>query len=234
MRDDRDRRVRLPAMSDAPKTPTQPEDSPPESAKEAKARARAEKAYAKASRPWYKKMRYILPLAALVIIGAIVATTGGDGGDEIASPDGEGEATTPDGEGEATSIGIGSPARDGNFEFTVSSFGCGETTVGDDILQEEAQGQFCIMDLTVENIGDEAQSFLADDQFIFSADDVEYSASFAATLANSAEGDEIFTEINPGNSIDGTIVFDVPEDAEVAYAELHDSVFSNGIRVELE
>lgn len=221
-------------MSDAPPPPPNPEQQPPESAKEAKARAKGEKAYAKASRPWYKKKRFILPLATLVIIIiAVVATAGGDGTD-VADPGGDGGDAAQGGEGEATTTGIGSPARDGRFEFTVNSFECGETTVGEEPFQEEAQGQFCLMDVTVENIGDEAQFFAGDNQYAFSEDGTQYSASTEATFANNPEGDELFTEINPGNSVDGTIVFDIPEDAEVAYAELHDSPFSGGVRVELQ
>lgn len=46
--------------------------------KDAKARAKAEKAYKKASRPWYKKKRFwLLGLIALLIIIA-VATSGGE------------------------------------------------------------------------------------------------------------------------------------------------------------
>lgn len=49
-----------------------------ETTKEAKARAKAEKAYAKASRPWYMKKRFwALGIIALIIIIA-VATNGGD------------------------------------------------------------------------------------------------------------------------------------------------------------
>lgn len=49
-----------------------------ETTKDAKARAKAEKAYAKASRPWYMKKRFwALGLIALIIIIA-VATSGGD------------------------------------------------------------------------------------------------------------------------------------------------------------
>lgn len=49
-----------------------------ETTKEAKARAKAEKAYAKASRPWYMKKRFwLLGVVALIIIIS-VATNGGD------------------------------------------------------------------------------------------------------------------------------------------------------------
>jgi hypothetical protein len=36
----------------------------------------------------------------------------------------------------------------------------------------------------------------------------------------------VLYEINPGNAVDGTVVFDVPKDTKIAQLELHDSPFS--------
>jgi hypothetical protein len=57
---------------------------PPADKGEAKARAKAEKAYRKASRPWYKKKRFLLPLALVAIIVIVsVSNTGGGGDDTV-------------------------------------------------------------------------------------------------------------------------------------------------------
>jgi hypothetical protein len=60
---------------------SQPEGASPtfDNSGDARARAKAEKAYRKAQRPWYKKKRFILPLALVVIIVIIVLSTRGDG-----------------------------------------------------------------------------------------------------------------------------------------------------------
>lgn len=47
--------------------------------KEAKAQAKAQKAHAKALRPWYKKKRFMIPLVLVVIFG--IAAAAGGGGD---------------------------------------------------------------------------------------------------------------------------------------------------------
>lgn len=44
-----------------------------------RADAKAEKAYEKASRPWYKKKRFILPLGFIALMIAVAAGSGGDG-----------------------------------------------------------------------------------------------------------------------------------------------------------
>jgi hypothetical protein len=49
----------------------------PQTPQDVKARAKAEKAYRKAQRPFYKKKRFILPALFLLLIVAIAATAGG-------------------------------------------------------------------------------------------------------------------------------------------------------------
>ena len=59
-----------------PRGPQQPGYGDP---REARAQASAEKAYRKAQRPWYKKKRFIFPLAIILLIVIIsVANVGGD------------------------------------------------------------------------------------------------------------------------------------------------------------
>lgn len=59
---------------------SQPEGPSPtfDNPRDARARARADKAYRKARRPWYKKKRFILGLALIAIVAIIVVNTGGD------------------------------------------------------------------------------------------------------------------------------------------------------------
>ena len=40
-------------------------------------------------------------------------------------------------------------------------------------------------------------------------------------------------EINPGNAVDGIVIFDVPKSAKPEWLELHDSAFSGGVEVSL-
>ena len=44
----------------------------------------------------------------------------------------------------------------------VNGVDCSLTEVGNEYLSTKAQGQFCVVDVTITNIGDEAQSFFGD------------------------------------------------------------------------
>jgi hypothetical protein len=50
---------------------------------------------------------------------------------------------------------------------------------------------------------------------------------------NVPDSESFFTEINPGNSVDGVLVFDVPEGLSPTAIELHESMFSSGALVSL-
>lgn len=67
----------------------------PQTPQDAKARAKAEKAYRKAQRPFYKKKRFILPALFLLLIVVIAATAGG--GDKTSNTAGAGAGGTAGG-----------------------------------------------------------------------------------------------------------------------------------------
>lgn len=211
----------------------EPNETPPGDRKSLKADAAAAKARSKASRPFYKKKRFIIPVVLLLLIILIVATSGGEDNPSGADDPAADTETTSEGNEEPDTTGIGSPARDGSFEFTVNSLECGETTVGDEFLEEEAQGQFCFLDVRVENIGDSAGTLFADNQLLLNDEGTQYSADSMATLTNAPDSDTLFSQINPGNAVEGAIVFDVPADAVITQAELHDSAFSGGVLVDI-
>jgi hypothetical protein len=128
--------------------------------------------------------------------------------------------------------GIGDAVRDGKFQFTVTDVEAGKKKVGNEYLNTKAQGQFYLVDITVKNIGDEAQIFFADNQTLFNADGQEYSADSTASIYLD-ESNSFMEEINPGNTVKGTVVFDIPKGMDPSKIELHDSMLSGGVTVDL-
>lgn len=73
----------------------------PQSPRNPKADAKADKAYAKASRPWFKKKRYWLLAIVLLIVIVTATNSGGDSGDETASDSGDTSSASGDGGSES-------------------------------------------------------------------------------------------------------------------------------------
>ncbi|MGY1813253.1 DUF4352 domain-containing protein [Blastococcus sp. SYSU D00820] len=178
------------------------------------------------SKPFYKKA-WFLALVAIVVI-AIIATQTGKGGSDDSSA-----GSASGGSSESSSVGIGQPALDGKFQFVVNGVDCSATSLGDQYVSITAQGTFCIVDLTISNIGNEAQSFFGENATLRNAEGQEFSADTEASfyLPNSAS---LYEEINPGNTLNSKVIFDVPVGTTPASLELHDSAFSGGVTVALQ
>ena len=127
---------------------------------------------------------------------------------------------------------IGDKVRDGKFEFTVTKVKPGVATVGDSMLGKKAQGQFVLVSITVANIGDEPQTLVGDAQKLFDTQGRKFSVDTEAAVYL-ADSNSIFEEINPGNLVKGTLLFDIPDGVKPARLELHDSPFSGGVDVAL-
>ena len=181
-------------------------------------------------------------IAAVAVI-AVFATMGegsssgdGDSGSEEStsqeeSDSGEEAAEEEPAEEEvASEFGIGDPARDGKFEFVVSNVECGVDQVGEEFLNEEAQGQFCLVTMSVTNIGDEAQLFDASSQKGLTNTGATVDANSSASLYANEGGESFLEDINPGNTIsDVIVVYDIAPDQTLEAVELHDSFLSDGV-----
>lgn len=169
----------------------------------------------------------------------------GDGQDETAPARGDDQEDTaragsddqeteqPADEPEDKTAGkVGTPVRDGKFQFTVKTVSRADS-VGSGFTEQKPKGEFILIVITVENIGDEAQSFAGSVQKLIDADGREYEADTGAALWLK-DSKSLYEQINPGLSVDGTVVFDVPKGLNPVAIELHDSLFSGGVRVALK
>ncbi|GGK59422.1 DUF4352 domain-containing protein [Nocardia camponoti] len=122
--------------------------------------------------------------------------------------------------------------RDGKFEFTVVAVDPPVPVVGDDFLQETAQGEFIVVHLTIGNTSKEAQSYSSDDQKLVDTQNREYTPDSGADLIINGES-AWFTEINPGNAIQVALAYDVSPGTVPAKLEVHDSFLSDGATIAL-
>ena len=73
----------------------------------------------------------------------------------------------------------------------------------------------------------------ADNQTVFDAQGRKFSADTEAMIYLPEKDSPWLTDINPGNSISGVLLFDVPKDVTLDHIELHDSAYSMGVEVSL-
>ena len=159
---------------------------------------------------------------AAVSAGVLIAVGGLSGCDAGTTSKG-GDAAAP------AAAGIGTPVRDGKFEFTVTSVDR-SATAGDptnEYLQEKAKGEFVNVHLTIKNTGSEAQTFFASNQKLIVGGN-KYDAASILGVPGDSES------INPGLSVQSVATFDVAPGTVPDAIELHDSMFSGGVKVNLK
>ncbi len=184
----------------------------------------------------------LVVIGALVLLlfggcAAIVAAIGSSGDTSrvttgrIAESDDPADEPTARKKTREKQAGIGTAVRDGEFSFTVTKMDK-RARVGGDFLSKDAQGVFLLVYITVENIGDEAQAFSGSAQKLYDAKGREFEASAEAAIYLQ-DSKSLYEKINPGNSVRGVVLFDIPKNTDPAAIELHDSIFSNGVKVKL-
>lgn len=171
--------------------------------------------------PWV-----LIGIVVLMFAGCVglVSTVAGNGNGGSSGPAAGGQ--------KAQAAGIGTPVRDGKFEFIVTKVDPGVAKVGNELIGKTAQGQFILVHVTVKNIGDVAQHFDGSNQKLIDAQGRQFSADGAAAFYLD-ESDSFLNQVNPGNSVNGIVVFDAPKDVQPTKIELHDSPFSGGVTVTL-
>jgi eukaryotic-like serine/threonine-protein kinase len=157
-----------------------------------------------------------LGVAAVVVLVLVVANALGEAGRRD----------------QAGPAGVGEPVRDGQFEFVVRSVRCGVGSVGEGLGRKQPLEQFCLVALSVENTGGEGRAFGGGHQYLFDRAGKRHDPDLDATVRHGG-GRLLSTHLNPGQRLDGDLVYDVPDPIELARMELHDSPFSGGVGVEL-
>jgi serine/threonine protein kinase len=156
----------------------------------------------------------LLVAAGLLLLLAVASNLG----------DGRRGATGP--------AGLGDPVRDGQFEFVVRSVNCGAREVGEGLRRKPARDQFCLVGLRVENTGREGRTFGGGQQYLFDSDGKRHDPDLDATYRHGG-GQLLSTHLNPGQRLEGTLVYDVPDPIVLDRVELHDAPFSGGVSVEV-
>jgi predicted lipid-binding transport protein (Tim44 family) len=119
--------------------------------------------------------------------------------------------------------------QDSQFRYTVEKTTCGQHQIQAGGTTQTAAGQFCTVRLSVHNVGTEAKAFDTNNQRVVATTGQKYSTDPMTQNAENASSGAFTTNIQPGSSQTGTVVFDVPPNAEIDVLELHSSPASAGV-----
>lgn len=172
-------------------------------------------------------------LAVVVPVAVVIALFAAGIAAERFSNGGPAAGTAPASPSTPAGPAFGEAVRDGKFEFTVTRVDCSATTVGFERLKRTAGGKFCVIGLTVRNIGDTATYFLGRAQTAYDSSGDTYGSDELAGLYVNGGAQAFVQQLGPGEKVSGKLVFDVPKPVQLAGIELHDSPFSGGVKAPL-
>jgi hypothetical protein len=188
---------------------------------------------------WYQRKRVVLPLAALVALAVVIGIGGAGGGTPapvaaapVSSPAAGSTvvvepAAVPAAEPTKKAVKkaekkkrkattaqqaeMGDAVKAGDWQFTVTDLDCGESEVGDDDRTKEADGEFCLLEISAKNNGDSEGTVPGDDQKLSDDDGKTYRSDLEAALYDDPDSNLFADGVDPGDTARGTVVFDVPK-----------------------
>ncbi|WP_101835436.1 protein kinase domain-containing protein [Frankia canadensis] len=171
-------------------------------------------------------------LAAIIGIAIVVLLPdrGDDGQHAGSQSGGTGAASTtaPGSAQPSTMAGFGSTVTDGGLQFVVAGLDCSATQIGDGLLALRANGRFCQARVTVRNTSGTSVALDNTAQLLWDNRGERHEANF---LARFKRHEDLWDAIDPGDTKQGTLVFDVPQDAVPQVLELHESPQSPGVKI---
>lgn len=190
--------------------------------KQAKADGAAEKARAKAARPFWKKKRFILPAGFLLLV--VIAVTGaGDGSDEaeLVTDDPEAQAAADEAE-EAVADADDTGDADDDANEVAAGYAIGETIAmgelehtfhgarfdeGDELMGPEDGTRWLLVDVEVENLATDSEAISS--LVMWRLVDHE-NRSKDQTITTDEQGN-LDGELGAGRSMRGEIAYEVDE-----------------------
>lgn len=179
---------------------------------EAKANAKAAKAYAKAQRPWYRKKRWIGSIGVVAIVAAVsLGSGGGDTGGGAAVAESGNSASDPGADKKDKPFKVGQTVELEGTQYTVTKTNTTKE-LGPNFMSEKADGTFVVVSLTVENKKNETKTFTEAATQYVAKDGTKYDTSTDGSMAV-AEDSMLLKEMQPNLPTNGKLVFDVPDNA---------------------
>ena len=177
------------------------------------------------TKPIYKKWWFLLLL--FLLVAGIVRGFGDDKSSQTTAKKDSSSQVTKSNESTETTVSeenksskekvpnvthkMGETVKVGDVEYIVHAKSTSKT-VGNELLGKTANGTYLILNVTVKNTGKKSIN-VTSNYFAILDGDTEYSDDSSAGFYVNKEGKFFLSEVNPGNSITGNVVFDLSDEA---------------------
>ncbi len=182
---------------------------------------------------WFMRHKVSTGILVFIVFIVVVSASGGDSSSSGSSNSGSKQEQSQ--KQEKITAKIGEQVQSGDLAFTVN--GVKEyQSLGNSFTSKDAQGVFKVVSLKIENVGKETKTI---DSSMIKLTDSEGRTFERSIDGQTAKGlsqgqvDLFLQQVQPGLSVNGEIVFDVPESAEGLVIELRGGLFATPAEVEL-
>lgn len=181
-------------------------------------------------RNWF--MKHKITTAILVIIVIAMASSGGKGttNSTTGSDSKKAESTAP------KMAGLNQPAQDEDLVFTVKNVEKVKT-LGNSFYPKKSQGTFYVVNVNIENKGKKTVIFDTSMAKVKDSEGREFERSIdgqTAKIMQDSKTDLFLQQIQPSLSVDGSLVFDLPDVVKNPVIVLKGSIFGQGVEVKLD
>lgn len=175
----------------------------------------------------------LIAIVAIIVIGAI----SGGGKSENSGQQNTGSEQTANSETkEVVQLAkVGETVTDKDLAFTVTSIDKA-SSLGNQYMNKDAQGEFYVVTLKIENVGKETKTVDSSMLQVTDSQDRKFDRSIDGQTAKGlSEGqvDLFLQQVQPGLSVTGTAVFDLPKDVQEPKLLVKGSMFSSGREISL-
>jgi len=182
---------------------------------------------------WFMRHKVLTGILVFIVFIVVVSASGGDSSNGGSGDSGSKQAQSQ--KQEKITAKIGEQVQSGDLAFTVN--GVKEyQSLGNSFTSKDAQGVFKVVSLKIENVGKETKTI---DSSMIKLTDSEGRTFERSIDGQTAKGlaqgqvDLFLQQVQPGLSVNGEIVFDVPETAEGLMIELRGGLFATPAEVKL-
>ncbi|NRQ39150.1 DUF4352 domain-containing protein, partial [Nonomuraea sp. NN258] len=178
----------------------------------------------------YVRARRSNPVRTVLVVAGILVAVAGLGLVARTYLGGDSDSGATPAQADTTPIAAaGTVVRDGDLAFKVLRTER-KTRVGTPAAGKRAQGMFLLVHVRVMNMGDKTAAFQGSRQKLLDKTGRAYAASAEAAV-HLRESNTPWERINPGNNVEGVVVFDIPRSTTPNAIELHGPGTSTGAKV---